>query len=144
MNHDYPYNLTSSSYRLEWSEDEDADSEDSLLGTLRPDDFSLSVSTNYLLNLTENSTSGEMLLQFDVLSSIPSNLVLSFASVQEVNVYLFQNGYTSAKGQGQWDTVITCNDAPSVVPELFAQVDEGNDWVLFVEYTFYTGTIVEV
>ena len=144
LNHDYPYNLTSSSYRLEWSEDEDADSEDSLLGTLRPDDFSLSVSTNYLLNLTENSTSGEMLLQFDVLSSIPSNLVLSFASVQEVNVYLFQNGYTSAKGQGQWDTVITCNDAPSVVPELFTQVDEGNDWVLFVEYTFYTGTIVEV
>ena len=144
LSHDYPYNLTSSSYRLEWSEDEDADSEDSLLGTLRPDDFSLSVSTNYLLNLTENSTSGEMLLQFDVLSSIPSNLVLSFASVQEVNAYLFQNGYTSAKGQGQWSTLITCNDAPSVVPELLVQVDEGNDWVLFVEYTFYTGTIVEL
>ena len=85
-----------------------------------------------------------MLLQFDVLSSIPSNLVLSFASVQEVNTYLFQNGYTSAKGQGQWDTLITCNDAPSVVPELLVQVDEGNDWVLFVDYTFYTGTIVEL
>jgi len=144
LNHDYPYNLTSASYRLEWSEDEDADSEDSLLGTLRPDDFSLSVSTNYLLNLTENSTSGEMFLDISVLSSIPSNLVLSFSSVEEVNSYLFQNGYTSAKGQGQWVTGITCNDAPSVVPELLVQVDEGNDWVLFVEYTFYTGTIVEL
>ena len=144
LNHDYPYNLTSASYRLEWSEDEDADSEDSLLGTLRPDDFSLSVSTNYLLNLTENSTSGEMLIVVDVLSSIPSNLVLSFSSVEETNFYLFQNGYTSAKGQGQWITSITCNDAPSVVPELLVQIDEGNDWVLFVEYTFYVGTIVEL
>ena len=71
LNHNYPYNLTSSSYRLEWTEDEDADSEDSLGGTLRPDDFSLSVKTNYLVNLTENSTSGEMILNFNVLSSIP-------------------------------------------------------------------------
>jgi len=142
LNHNYPYNLTSASYRLEWTEDEDADSEDSLGGTLRPDDFSLSVKTNYLVNLTENSTSGEMILNFNVLSSIPSNLVLSFGDVGEVDTYLFQNGYTSAKGQGDWDTTITCNNAPSI--GFLIDLDNGNDWVLFAEYTFYTGTIVEL
>ena len=142
LNHNYPYNLTSASYRLEWTEDEDADSEDSLGGTLRPDDFSLSVKTNYLVNLTENSTSGEMILNFNVLSSIPSNLVLSFGDVGEVDTYLFQNGYTSAKGQGDWDTTITCNNAPSI--GYLIDLDNGNDWVLFAEYTFYTGTIVEL
>ena len=142
LNHNYPYNLTSASYRLEWTEDEDADSEDSIGGTLRPDDFSLSVKTNYLVNLTENSTSGEMNLNFNVLSSIPSTLVLSFGDVAEVNTYLFQNGYTSAKGQGDWDTTITCNNAPSI--GFLIDLDNGNDWVLFAEYTFYTGTIVEL
>ena len=142
LNHNYPYNLTSASYRLEWTEDEDADSEDSLGGTLRPDDFSLSVKTNYLVNLTENSTSGEMILNINVLSSIPSNLVLSFGDVGEVDTYLFQNGYTSAKGQGDWDTTITCNNAPSI--GFLIDLDNGNDWVLFAEYTFYTGTIVEL
>jgi PKD repeat protein len=142
LTHNYPYNLTSASYRIQWSEDEDADSEDSLLGTLRPDDFSLSVATNYLLNLTENSTSGEMLLDFGVLGFIPENLVLSFESVEEVNAYLFQSGYTSAKGQGIWDTTITCNNAPSI--GFLIDLDDGNDWVLFVEYTYYSGTIIEL
>ncbi len=142
LTHNYPYNLTSASYRIQWSEDEDADSEDSLLGTLRPDDFSLSVATNYLLNLTENSTSGEMLLDFGVLGFIPENLVLSFESVEEVNTYLFQSGYTSAKGQGIWDTTITCNNAPSI--GFLIDLDDGNDWVLFVEYTYYSGTIIEL
>ena len=144
LTHNYPYNLTSASYRFQWTEDEEADSEDSLLGTLRPDDFSLAVATNYLLNLTENSTSGEMVLDFGVLGFIPENLVLSFESVEEVNAYLFQNGYTSAKGQGVWATTITCNDAPSIVPEILTNIDEGNDWVLFVEYTYYSGTIIEL
>jgi len=142
LTHNYPYNLTSASYLIQWSEDEEADSEDSLLGTLRPDDFSLSVATNYLVNLTENSTSGEMMLDFGVLESIPENLVLSFGSVEEVNAYLFQSGYTSAKGQGIWDTTITCNNAPSI--GFLIDLDDGNDWVLFVEYTYYSGTIIEL
>ncbi len=83
-----------------------------------------------------------MILNFNVLSSIPSNLVLSFGNVEEVNTYLFQNGYTSAKGQGDWDTTIICNNAPSI--GFLIDLDNGNDWVLFVEYTFYTGTIVEL
>ncbi len=144
LTHTYPYNLTSASYLIQWSEDEEADSEDSLLGTLRPDEFSLSVATNYLVNLTENSTSGEIMLDFDVLESIPENLVLSFGSIEEVNAYLFQSGYTSAKGQGVWDTTIACNNAPSIIPEILENIDDGNDWVLFVEYTYYLGTIIEL
>ena len=145
QNHDYPYNLTLVTYDLEWEEDEDLDSpENPFVGTLFPDDFSLGVSTNYLFNLTENGTSGNLDLEFDVLSSIPEDLVLSLGSVAEVEQYLFQNGYTSAKGQGTWITSITCNDAPSIVPELFNEVDQGNDWILYVNYIFYTSIIIEI
>ena len=145
QNHDYPYNLTSVTYDLEWEEDEDLDSsENPVVGTLFPDDFSLGVSTNYLFNLTENGTSGNLDLDFDVLSSIPEDLVLSSGSEAEVRQYLFQNGFTSAKGQGTWVTSITCNDAPSIVPELFNEVDQGNDWILYVNYIFYTSIITEI
>ena len=145
QNHDYPYNLTLVTYDLEWEEDEDLDSpENPVVGTLFPDDFSLGVSTNYLFNLTENGTSGNLELEFDVLSSIPEDLVLSLGAVAEVEQYLFQNGYTSAKGQGTWITSITCNDAPSIVPEIFNEVDQGNDWILYVNYIFYTSIIIEI
>ena len=145
QNHAYPYNLTSASYDLEWEEDEDLDSPDNpVVGTLFPDDFSLRVSTNYVFNLTENGTSGNLELNFDVLSSIPDDLILSLGSENEVKQYLFQNGYTSAKGQGSWVTSITCNDAPSIVPELFNEVDQGNDWILYVSYTYYESVITEV
>ncbi len=145
QNHNYPYNLTSVTYDLEWEEDEELDSPDNpVVGTLFPDDFSLGVSTNYVFNLSDNGTSGNLEIEFDVLSSIPDNLVLSLGSESEVRQYLFQNGYTSAKGQGTWITSITCNDAPSIVPELFNEVDQGNDWILYVSYTFYESIITEV
>ena len=145
QNHNYPYNLTSVTYDLEWEEDEELDSPDNpVVGTLFPDDFSLGVSTNYVFNLSDNGTSGNLEIEFDVLSSIPDNLILSLGSEPEVRQYLFQNGYTSAKGQGTWITSITCNDAPSIVPELFNEVDQGNDWILYVTYTFYESIITEV
>ena len=145
QNHNYPYNLTSVTYDLEWEEDEELDSpENPFVGTLFPDDFSLGVSTNYVFNLSDNGTSGNLEIEFDVLSSIPNNLILSLGSESEVRQYLFQNGYTSAKGQGTWITSITCNDAPSIVPELFNEVDQGNDWILYVTYTFYESIITEV
>jgi len=142
QNQAYPYNLTSATYDLEWEEDEDLDSPDNpFVGTLFPDDFSLGVSTNYLFNLTENGTSGNLDIDFDVLSSIPEDLILSLGSVNEVRQHLFQNGYTSAKGQGSWVTSITCNNAPSI--GLLFDLDNGNDWVLFVEYTYYKSIITE-
>ncbi len=145
QNHNYPYNLTSVTYDLEWEEDEELDSPDNpVVGTLFPDDFSLGVSTNYVFNLSDNGTSGNLEIEFDVLSSIPDNLILSLGSESEVKQHLFQNGYTSAKGQGTWITSITCNDAPSIVPELFNEVDQGNDWILYVSYTFYESIITEV
>ena len=145
QNHNYPYNLTFVTYDLEWEEDEELDSPDNpVVGTLFPDDFSLGVSTNYVFNLSDNGTSGNLEIEFDVLSSIPDNLILSLGSEAEVRQYLFQNGYTSAKGQGTWITSITCNDAPSIVPELFNEVDQGNDWILYVSYTFYESIITEV
>ena len=145
QNHNYPYNLTSVTYDLEWEEDEELDSPDNpVVGTLFPDDFSLGVSTNYVFNLTDNGTSGNLEIEFDVLSSIPDNLILSLGSEAEVRQYLFQNGYTSAKGQGTWITSITCNDAPSIVPELFNEVDQGNDWILYVSYTYYESIITEI
>ena len=145
QNHNYPYNLTYVTYDLEWEEDEELDSPDNpVVGTLFPDDFSLGVSTNYVFNLSDNGTSGNLEIEFDVLSSIPDNLILSLGSEAEVRQYLFQNGYTSAKGQGTWITSITCNDAPSIVPELFNEVDQGNDWILYVSYTFYESIITEV
>ena len=145
QNHNYPYNLTSVTYDLEWEEDEELDSpENPVVGTLFPDDFSLGVSTNYVFNLTDNGTSGNLEIEFDVLSSIPDNLILSLSSEDEVRQHLFQNGYTSAKGQGTWVTSITCNDAPSIVPEIFNEVDQGNDWILYVTYTFYESIITEI
>ena len=145
QDHNYPYNLTSVTYDLEWEEDEELDSpENPVVGTLFPDDFSLGVSTNYVFNLTDNGTSGNLEIEFDVLSSIPDNLILSLGSEDEVRQHLFQNGYTSAKGQGTWITSITCNDAPSIVPEIFNEVDQGNDWILYVTYTFYESIITEI
>ena len=145
QNHNYPYNLTSVTYGLEWEEDEELDSPDNpVVGTLLPDEFSLGVSTNYVFNLTNNGTSGNLDIEFDVLSSIPDNLILSLGSEAEVRQHLFQNGYTSAKGQGTWITSITCNDAPSIVPELFNEVDQGNDWILYVSYAYYESIITEI
>ena len=145
QNHNYPYNLTFVTYDLEWEEDEELDSPDNpVVGTLFPDDFSLGVSTNYVFNLTDNGTSGNLDIEFDVLSSIPDNLILSLGSEAEVRQHLFQNGYTSAKGQGTWITSITCNDAPSIVPELFNEVDQGNDWILYVSYAYYESIITEI
>ena len=145
QDHNYPYNLTSVTYDLEWEEDEELDSpENPVVGTLFPDDFTLGVSTNYVFNLTDNGTSGNLEIEFDVLSSIPDNLILSLGSEAEVRQHLFQNGYTSAKGEGTWITSITCNDAPSIVPELFNEVDQGNDWILYVSYTFYESIITEI
>ena len=145
QNHNYPYNLTLVTYDLEWEEDEELDSPDNpVVGTLFPDDFSLGVSTNYVFNLTDNGTSGNLDIEFDVLSSIPDNLILSLGSEAEVRQHLFQNGYTSAKGQGTWITSITCNDAPSIVPELFNVVDQGNDWILYVSYAYYESIITEI
>ena len=90
--HNYPYNVTDVNYDFEWTEDEVSDSPDNpIVGTLFPDDFSLSVATNYIFNLTENSTSGNIELNFIVLNSIPSDLILSLGSVAEVNQYLFAN-----------------------------------------------------
>ena len=83
---------------------------------------------------------------FIVLNSIPSDLILSLGSVAEVNQYLFANGYTSAKGQGQWAAVITCNEASSITDlglNSFLDTDDGNDWVLFVEYSYYNSIITE-
>ena len=145
QDHNYPYNLTSVTYDLEWEEDEELDSpENPFVGTLFPDDFSLGVSTNYVFNLTDNGTSGNLEIEFDVLSSIPDNLILSLGSEDEVRQHLFQNGYTSAKGQGSWITSITCNDAPSIVPEILNEVDQGNDWILYVSYTYYESIITEI
>jgi len=145
--HNYPYNVTAVNYDFEWSEDEVSDSPDNpIVGTLFPDDFSLSVATNYVVNSTENSTSGNIEFNFAVLDSIPNDLILSLGSVTEVNQYLFTNGYTSAKGQGEWDTVITCNEAGSITDlglGTFLDADDGNDWVLFVEYVYYTSIITE-
>ena len=147
-NHAYPYNLTSVTYDLEWEEDEVSDSPDTpFVGTSFPDDFSLGVSTNYLVNLTENGTSGNHELNFMVLSSIPSDLILSFGSISEVNQHLFANGYTSAKGQGQWDTVITCNEASSISDlglNTVFDTDDGNDWILYVNYIYYESVITEI
>ena len=78
------------------------------------------------------------------ISCTKSDLILSLGSEDEVRQYLFQNGYTRAKGQGSWVTSITCNDAPSIVPELFNEVDQGNDWILYVSYTYYESVITEV
>ena len=145
--HNYPYNVTDVNYDFEWSEDEVSDSPDNpVVGTLFPDDFSLSVATNYIFNLTANNTSGNLELNFIVLDSIPNDLILSLGSITEVNQYLFANGYTSAKGQGQWDTAITCNEASSITDlglNSFLDTDDGNDWVLFVEYSYYNSIITE-
>ena len=56
-------------------------------------------------------------------------------------------GYTSAKGQGPWETDIICNEAPSITDlglNTFLDTDQGNDWFLDVQYLYYTATITEL
>ena len=143
--HNYPYNLTSASYNLQWAEDEQADASQDLVSY--PDNFTLSVMTNYLLNLTETGTSGDMHLEFLDMSNIPDDFVISMHSKSEVWNYLFDSGYTSAKGQGPWETDIICNEAPSITDlglNTFLDTDQGNDWFLDVQYFYYTATITEL
>ena len=144
--HAYPYNLTGVSYNLQWVEDEELDANNDIIDF--PDNFTLHVQTNYLLNKTISGTSGEFSLNFDALSTLPTNVVMSMESALEVSDYLFQNGYTSAKGQGNWLTTITCNDAPSITDPTglidLMDNDQGNDWYLSVEYNYYSATITEI
>ena len=150
LTHNYPYNLTNVYYNLNWTESEFGDTEDTLGGTLFPDNFTLSVRTNYLLNLTESQISGDISLNFNDLISVPNDFVISLTSTSEVWDYLFENGYTSAKGQGLWETSIVCNEAPSVLDPLGLlsgtsfDNDQGNDWFLDLEYLYYTATITEI
>ena len=150
LTHNYPYNLTNVYYNLNWTESEFGDTEDTLGGTLFPDNFTLSVRTNYLLNLTESQISGDISLNFNDLIFVPNDFVISLTSTSEVWDYLFENGYTSAKGQGLWETSIVCNEAPSVLDPLGLlsgtsfDNDQGNDWFLDLEYLYYTATITEI
>ena len=140
--HLYPYNLTSASYNFQWVEDESAD-----VLLLYPDNFTLKVETNYLFNLTETGTSGSMSMDFSELSNVPTDMLLSMSSSSEVWNYLFDNGYTSAKGQGTWETSIICNEASSITDfgfNSFLDTDLGNDWFLDVEYLYYSATITEI
>ena len=140
--HLYPYNLTSASYNFQWVEDESAD-----VLLLYPDNFTLKVETNYLFNLTETGTSGSMSMDFSELSNVPTDMLLSLGSSSEVWNYLFDNGYTSAKGQGTWETSIICNEASSITDlglNSFLDADLGNDWFLDVEYLYYSATVTEL
>ena len=143
--HTYPYNLTSVSYNLQWVEDEELDANNDLIDY--PDNFTLHVQTNYLLNKTVSGTSGDLTLNFDALGTLPTNVVISMESFLEVSDYLFQNGYTSAKGQGPWETSIICNEASSITDlglNSILDTDDGNDWFLNVEYHYYSATITEI
>ena len=143
--HAYPYNLTSASYSLQWVEDEQADASQDFVSY--PDNFTLNVMTNYLLNLTESGTSGDMSIEFSDLGAIPEDFIISMYSTSDVWNYLFESGYTSAKGQGPWETAIICNEAPSIIDlglNSFLDTDEGNDWFLDVQYQYYTATITEI
>ena len=146
--HNYPYNITNVRYNLQWNEDEVVDEGQDVLNA--PDNFTLTVRTNYLFNSTDSQTSGEITLNFNDLSTVPDDFVVSLTSKSEVWNYLFDTGYTSAKGQGPWVTSIICNEAPSVLDlgDTFSGTildnDTGNDWFLDVVYWFYTATITEL
>ena len=142
LTHNYPYNLTNVHYSLEWTEDEALDSEDTPFGTIFPDDFTLAVATNYLVNLTDNGTSGNLELEFVILNNIPADFILLLGSLQDANQYLFDEGYQNAKGEGPWSTTITCNDAPSI--GTLIDIDDGNDWFLNVDYQYYSATVTEL
>ena len=148
--HVYPYNLTNVNYNLQWEEDETAENLPIwvIIDPLNyPDNFTFQVQTNYAVNASDVGTSGDLSLIFPVLSTVHLGMILSFGSVNEVNDYLFHEGYTSAKGQGLWNTLITCNNAPSAsdggLNTGIGDLDDGNDWVLYVEYEYYTATILE-
>ena len=134
--------MTQVNYRLEWSETEQSD----ILG-LYPDNFTFEVQTNYLLNMSSSGTSENLTIVFEALSSVPADMILSSGSTAEVYSHLFDEGFTSAKGNGIWHTYITCNEAPSVVDlgtNSFADQDNGNDWYLYLDFSYYYAIVTEV
>lgn len=150
--HMYPYNLTNVDYSLHWEEDEDSDNLPIwvIVDPLNyPDNFTFSVQTEPSYNVTssESGTSGDINLDFSSLSTMPSNFIISFGSVSEVYSYIFEQGYISAKGEGTWETSITCNNAPSATDfgtNTPADTDSGNDWYLSVVYEYYIAEIIEI
>ena len=148
----FPYNLTNVAYNLQWDEDEDSDNLPIwvVVDPLDyPDNFTFAVQTepSYNVSLSDSGTSGDISLEFLELSSVPSNFIISFGSTAEVYNYLFEQGYTSPKGEGSWETSITCNNAPSATDfgtGTPADTDAGNDWFLSVIYEYYTANIIEI
>ncbi|MAH17972.1 MAG: hypothetical protein CL960_05740 [Euryarchaeota archaeon] len=132
-----PYNVTSVTLRLEWSEDEAADA----LG-LFPDDFELRGNSAWGARETARSTSGDLSVNFTVLDSIPAAREIEGESGADVYAQLLAGGDFSAKGRGDWTLAVTCHNAPSV--GLILDLDGGNDWVLTLQYSYYFATVVEL
>ena len=148
----FPYNLTNVAYNLQWDEDEDSDNLPIwvVVDPLDyPDNFTFAVQTepSYNVSLSNSGTSGDISLDFSELSTVPSNFIISFGSTAEVYNHLFEQGYTSPKGEGSWEASITCNNAPSATDfgtGTPADTDAGNDWFLSVIYEYYTANIIEI
>ena len=132
-----PYNVTSVTLRLEWSEDEDAD----LVG-LFPDDFELRGNSALGARETARSTSGDLSVNFTVLDSIPVARELEGESGADIYAQLLAGGDFSAKGRGDWTLAVTCHNAPSI--GVVFDLDDGNDWVLTLQYSYYFATVVEL
>ena len=132
-----PYNVTSVTLRLEWSEDEDAD-----LAGLFPDDFELRGNSALDARETARSTSGDLSVNFTVLDSIPVARELEGESGADIYAQLLAGGDFSAKGRGDWTLAVTCHNAPSI--GVVFDLDDGNDWVLTLQYSYYFATVVEL
>ena len=132
-----PYNITSVTLRLEWSEDEAADA----LG-LFPDDFELRGNSAWGARETARSTSGDLSVNFTVLDSIPAAREMEGESGADIYAQLLAGSDFSAKGRGDWTLAVTCHNAPSI--GVVFDLDEGNDWVLTLQYSYYFATVIEL
>ena len=90
----------------------------------------------------ETATSGDLSVNFTVLDSIPVARELEGESGADIYAQLLVGGDFSAKGRGDWTLAVTCHNAPSI--GVVFDLDDGNDWVLTLQYSYYFATVVEL
>ncbi|MEE1544438.1 MAG: hypothetical protein V1267_07400, partial [Alphaproteobacteria bacterium] len=109
---------------------------------LFPDDFELRGDSAWGARETARSTSGDLSVNFTVLDSVPAAREMEGESGADIYAQLLAGGDFSGKGGGDWTLAVTCHNAPSI--GLVFDLDNGNDWVLTLQYSYYFATVVEL
>jgi len=134
-----PYNVTTIMANVTWTDDYD-------ILPFQEDTFSLELIGQDGLNRLEQDNDGSIPIAFNnVNQEFSSTVYLEAYNMTDLYDRLINNlGYQGTSGQGDWQIIITMEEAlPDVLPPL-PDPDTGNDYHLDFDYIYYTARVTEV